>query len=118
MTALPVWVKDLAPSEGPVIEYRGGGYKMGKSRVWIILRHAPQDRVKSFLPLPLYKGGNFFQPPFSMATTSSAKFKLPQYLLCPPFNMAKPLTPLLFVSGKSWLVPPSHFEAPPPPFIN
>ena len=54
---------DIA-DKGLVINYgEGGGYKMGKSRVWNFLcPPPPQDRVKVFAP-PLLKSGNFSRPP-------------------------------------------------------
>ena len=83
-----------------LITGRGGGYKMGKSRVRNCLR--PLPRVKLFAPPPPYKEYSLFAslpPSFNMAKTSSYSIKTtPKLFVPPPFCMAE------------------TFPAPPPPF--
>ena len=90
--------------KGLVINYGegGGGYKMGKSRVWNFLcPPPPQDRVNLLAP-PLLKSGNFLRPPpFNMAKTSSYCIKTP------PYTFYAPPPPL-----STWL----KLFPPPPPF--
>ena len=68
-----------------LITGRGGGYKMGKSRVRNFLRPPTQDGVKLFAP-PLLKSGNFSHPPYNMAKTSSYCVKTTPKLVVPPLQ--------------------------------
>ena len=116
----------VAPSPGSprvlrdwsLITGRGGGYKMGKSRVRNFFAPPPsQDRVKLFTP-PLLKSGNCSRPPYNMAKTSSYRVKTTQNFLCPPFSTANTFSAPPFRRGKSSRVPPSRFVAPPLPVIS
>ena len=57
-----VKIKIILIRDWSLITGRGGGCKMGKSRVRNFLHPPPQDRVKLFVP-PLFKSENFSCPP-------------------------------------------------------
>ena len=104
-----------------LITGRGGGYKMGKSRVRNFLRPPPQDRVKLFVP-PLFKSGNFTRPPppYNMAKTSSYRIKTTPKLFVapPPSEWLKLCPPALFIGVKLHMPPPLPFCSPAPPPRN
>ena len=98
-----------------LITGRGGGYKIGKSRVRNFLRPPPQDKVKLFTA-PLLKSGNFLHPPpYNMAKTSSYCVRTTPKLLRPPPPSAwlKLCPPPLFIGVKLHVAPPSRFVPPP-----
>ena len=94
---------------------RGGGYKIGKWRVRIFLRHPSHGRVKLFIPC-LLKGGKLLLP--LQCGLKTPVLKLPQKALCPVFSMAKTFSAhppfLVGVKPHSTLLP---FYSPPPPLL-
>ena len=83
-------------SDWSLIMGRGGGYKMGKSRVRNFLCPPPlfQDRVKLFAPM-LLNSGNFLWAPltFNMAKTSSYRIQItPTLVVSPPSAWLTPFS--------------------------
>ena len=102
-----------------VINYREGGYKMGKSWIWNFSRPPPSRQGKTFCA-PSFKEWKLFVPlPFNMAKTSTYRVKPTPKLFVPPPSLAwlklfPP--PTLYIGVKtSHAPPPSRFVAPPPP---
>ena len=100
--------------KGPVIKYKEGGYKKGKSQVPIFLTPPPPFFFFSlFSPLV-----PFCTSPFSMAKLPSSRVKTTQNLLCPPppprVKLCQPPSPV-FVGVKLHLPPPLLLCSSPPP---
>ena len=97
-----------------LITGRGGGYKMGKSRIRNFL--CPPPRQGKTFRAPPFKEWKLFVTPYNMAKTSSYHVKTtPELFVPPPSAWLKLfLPPPPFRRGKTSSAPPLPFCSPPP----